>query len=181
MGESLVVKAKIKDVADVNYGEGLRKQERNETGPYDVYGSGGLIGKHDKCLTTAPFVVIGRKGSAGEVSFSPNGGWVIDTAYYAMPRDSNALLTRFFFYALKATDLKTETIATAIPGINRESIYMKEIRLPSPTKQRCIVEYLDSLQSKVDEMKKLQTETRKELDALMPSILEKAFKGELFE
>lgn len=33
--------------------------------------------------------------------------------------------------------------------------------------------------TKVDELKRLQAETQNELDALMPSILDRAFKGEL--
>ena len=45
--------------------------------------------------------------------------------------------------------------------------------------QRRIVAYLDGLQAKVDALKKLQAETAAELDALLPSILDKAFKGEL--
>ena len=39
--------------------------------------------------------------------------------------------------------------------------------------------YLDSLQAKVGAVKKVQAETAAELDALLPSILDKAFKGEL--
>jgi len=38
---------------------------------------------------------------------------------------------------------------------------------------------LDALQAKVDELKRLQAETAADLDALLPSILDKAFKGEL--
>ena len=49
----------------------------------------------------------------------------------------------------------------------------------STEKQRRIVAYLDGLQAKVDALKKLQAETAAELDALMPSILDKAFRGEL--
>ena len=55
----------------------------------------------------------------------------------------------------------------------------KKIPVPPLPEQRRIVEYLDSLQSKVDELKKLQAETKKELNALLPSILDKAFKGNL--
>ncbi len=172
-------RSKIKTIVDINYGEGLRKQERIETGIYDVYGSGGLIGKHDKCITTTPFVIIGRKGSAGEITYSPNGGWVIDTAYYAIPKNNKMLLTKFFFYSLKSIDIKSGTIVTAIPGINRDSIYEKEIAFPSIDKQQRIIKYLDNLQSKIDKLKRFQNETQKELDALMPSILDKAFKGEL--
>jgi type I restriction enzyme S subunit len=54
-----------------------------------------------------------------------------------------------------------------------------EIPVPSLVEQRRIVAYLDGLQARVDELKRLQAETQKELDALMPSILAKAFAGEL--
>jgi hypothetical protein len=40
-------------------------------------------------------------------------------------------------------------------------------------------DYLDALQAKVDELKRLQAGTQAELGALMPSILDRAFKGEL--
>ena len=42
-----------------------------------------------------------------------------------------------------------------------------------------IVAYLDGLQAEVDDLRRLQAETQKELDALMPSVLAKAFAGEL--
>lgn len=45
--------------------------------------------------------------------------------------------------------------------------------------QRQVVRHLDEMQSKVDGISKLQSDTVAELDALMPSILAKAFHGEL--
>lgn len=45
--------------------------------------------------------------------------------------------------------------------------------------QRRIVTYLDNLQAKVDALRRLQAETAAELDALLPAVLDKAFKGEL--
>ena len=53
------------------------------------------------------------------------------------------------------------------------------IPIPPPCEQLRIVAELDALQEKVDSVKPLQTETAAELDALLPSILDKAFKGEL--
>jgi len=55
----------------------------------------------------------------------------------------------------------------------------KLIPVPSLSEQRCIVDELDKLQSEVDALKRLQAETAIELDALLPSILDRAFKGEL--
>ena len=58
---------------------------------------------------------------------------------------------------------------------------LRAFRLPLPPlpEQRRIVEELDALQSEVDSLKRLQTETSVELDALLPAIIDRAFKGEL--
>jgi len=47
------------------------------------------------------------------------------------------------------------------------------------TEQRRIVAYLDGLSAKVESLKSLQRQSAAELDALLPSILDKAFRGEL--
>jgi type I restriction enzyme, S subunit len=44
-------------------------------------------------------------------------------------------------------------------------------------KQRRIVAYMDGLQAKVNALRELQSATGEELPALMPSVLDKAFKG----
>jgi type I restriction enzyme S subunit len=69
-------------------------------------------------------------------------------------------------------------------GVGNKNLVLKfirEFRIPAPplVEQRRIVARLDALQAKVDELKRLQAETQKVLDALMPSILDRAFKGEL--
>jgi type I restriction enzyme S subunit len=51
--------------------------------------------------------------------------------------------------------------------------------LPSVNEQARIVENLDALQAKLEAVKTLQTETAAELDAMLPAILDKAFRGEL--
>lgn len=48
-----------------------------------------------------------------------------------------------------------------------------------PSEQRRIVAYLDGFQLQVDALKRLQAETAAELDALLPAILDRAFRGEL--
>jgi type I restriction enzyme S subunit len=45
--------------------------------------------------------------------------------------------------------------------------------------QQRIVAYLDSLQDKINGLKQLQKEIAAELDAVLPAILDRAFKGEL--
>lgn len=63
--------------------------------------------------------------------------------------------------------------------VNQGHIASTLIPVPPLSEQRRIVAYLDGVQAKVDALKKLQVETGSELAALLPSILDKAFKGEL--
>jgi type I restriction enzyme S subunit len=51
--------------------------------------------------------------------------------------------------------------------------------VPPISVQEGIVAGLNELKAKVDAMQSLQSETAAELDAMLPAILDKAFKGEL--
>jgi type I restriction enzyme S subunit len=53
------------------------------------------------------------------------------------------------------------------------------IPLPPLPEQRRIVAYLDDLQARVDAVKRLQADTAAELDALLPAVLDRAFRGAL--
>jgi len=54
-----------------------------------------------------------------------------------------------------------------------------EVPVPTIDEQRRIVAYLDGLQAQVDELTALQDTTQAELEALLPSVLDRAFRGEL--
>ena len=77
---------------------------------------------------------------------------------------------------MQATEAATGSAQLTVP---LRAIRKLKIPLAPLGEQRRIVAYLDSLQSKVDRLKHLQAQTHTELDALLPSILDKAFKGEL--
>ncbi len=53
-----------------------------------------------------------------------------------------------------------------------------EIPVPPLAEQRTIVAHIDELQGVIDTLRAYQSGTSEELDALMPSILDKAFRGE---
>ena len=64
-------------------------------------------------------------------------------------------------------------------SLNQTHVRNIPFPLRSLVEQRRIVAHLDALQAKVDSLKALQAQTAAELDALLPSVLDKAFKGEL--
>jgi hypothetical protein len=78
----------------------------------DVFASGGWVGNHTERMHPGPYVVIGRKGSAGKITYAPNGGWVTDTAYFAVPLHSENLNCKFLFYTLRSVDFSGDIIST---------------------------------------------------------------------
>ena len=79
-------------------------------------------------------------------------------------------------YWLQIIDQKK---GTGQPNVNGKKLANIVVPIAPPEEQRRIVAHLDNLQSRINKLKRLQSETQKELDAVMPSILDKAFKGEL--
>lgn len=98
--------------------------------------------------------------------------------------DKSLLIPKFFLYEILSPSIYEDQIlprckGSASPHLNIGALRKFRFFLPSLPEQRRIVAYLDNLQAKVDEMKGLREQAMKELDALLPSILDKAFKGEL--
>ena len=93
---------------------------------------------------------------------------------------------RFVWYWLQSPAVR-EFIAKNAKGssptmkkISQGTVMAIPFPLSMGISEQCrIVAELDALQVRVDALKKLQVETAAELDALLPSILDKAFKGEL--
>jgi len=95
---------------------------------------------------------------------------------------SDSVLPRYFFRWLRSP-LFINAIdpgrSNGVPHISHKDIEKIPFAVPVVAEQTRIVAELDALQAEVDALKRLQEETLKELDALLPSILDKAFKGEL--
>ena len=56
---------------------------------------------------------------------------------------------------------------------------MKRSSIRSLDEQRRIVAYLDSVHARLASLRELQSKTGEELDELLPSVLDRAFRGEL--
>ena len=98
--------------------------------------------------------------------------------------DKKLVISKFFLYQILSPFIYEEQIlplckGSASPHLNIGTLRKFRFYLPSLPEQHRIVAYLDELQAKVDMLKRLQAETAAELNALLPSVLDKAFKGEL--
>lgn len=167
---------KLGEVIELHYGKGIPKHDRKQNGKYSIYGANGELGRTDKYLVEGEGIIVGRKGSAGEVTRVSGRFWPSDVTYYVFSNEK--INIDFLFYVLKQLDLKQ--LATGIkPGINRNKVYDLEFPLPPIAEQRKIVSYLDSLSKKTQELVNYQKSQLKDLEQLKQSILDKAFKGKL--
>lgn len=99
--------------------------------------------------------------------------------------DRERIDSQYFWHMLRSQTVFAKawssTTGTAQPTVPLRAIKELPIPIPPLAEQHRIVAYLDNLNTKVDYLKRLQAETVAELDAMLPSILDKAFKGELTE
>jgi len=66
-----------------------------------------------------------------------------------------------------------------MPKLNQNQLFDFDPAYPSRDQQHRIVAYLDSLQAEIERLKRLQADCAAELDALLLSLLDQAFRGEL--
>jgi len=88
-------------------------------------------------------------------------------------------LVRLLLCPMMQDEIHGGKVETARPNISLRDVRALEVPTPPLPEQRRIVADLDALQAEVDALKRLQAETAAELDALLPSVLDRAFKGEL--
>lgn len=129
------------EVLSLEYGKPLDPADRNPNGLYPAYGANGEKDRTDKFYQDQPSIIVGRKGSAGEITLTEEKYWPLDVTYFAdFDRQRHDL--RFLYYLLNTLDLPS--LAKGVkPGINRNEVYALPVRVPSLVQQRSIVAILD--------------------------------------
>jgi type I restriction enzyme S subunit len=167
---------RISDLIEINYGKGLKESDR-KVGPVPVYGSNGVVGNHNASLSKGSAIIVGRKGSVGFVHFSLMPCWPIDTTYYI--DKFNGLNPQFLMYALRTLDLADLDTSTAIPGLNRNDVYMQKIPLPPLNEQKRIVAKVEELLTRVNATKERLAKVSLILKRFRQAVLAAACSGRL--
>ena len=140
----------FEDVCTLEYGASLPKAKRIK-GSFPVVGSNGITGYHNDFLIEGPAIVIGRKGSAGEVTFIQQNCFPIDTTYYIKQRNLDESNLVYLYWVLKSLNLHELRSGAGIPGLNREEVYqIHKIPLPPLKVQGEIVAEIKRYQRVID-------------------------------
>ena len=130
------------EVVRLEYGKPLPDDQRNANGRFSVYGANGEKSRSDTFLAKGPSLIIGRKGSAGEINLANEDFWPLDVTYFTQ-HDPKQIELGFLHFALSMLDLPSMARGVK-PGINRNDIYELTIPLPPLAEQKQIVAVLDA-------------------------------------
>jgi len=140
--------AKLKFVTRFGYGEALPRDEVLD-GQFQVFGSNGPYAAFTRPNTRAPAIVVGRKGSYGKVNWTSEPCFASDTTFFVDSSTTRHHL-RWIYWLLLTLHLDEGTNEAAIPGLNRETAYSKQVRVPPLPQQRAIANYLDRETARLD-------------------------------
>jgi len=156
------------DEVTLEYGKAIRGYSRTH-GKYRVFGSNGPIGWTSESLTQGPGVILGRKGAYRGVEYWREPFWVIDTAYYLVPKTE--LDMRWLYYAVKHYKLGEVDDGSPIPSTTRAAVYMLELDVPPKEEQRAIAHILGTLDDKIE----LNRRRNQTLDAIARALFKDWF------
>ena len=161
---------RIDRVLTLEYGISLPERKRI-SGDFPVYGSNGVVGSHNEFLVNAPCIIVGRKGSAGEINWSDKNCTPIDTTFYVKILDETATDLRFIYHMLKSLNLPSLKAGSGPGGINRNNVYSLQIPVPPLDIQQRLVAEIEQLEAEITQAQAVIDKTSEHKNAILTSYL----------
>ena len=133
------------------------------------------MGTHNSYLVEGPSVIVGRKGSAGQIVWEEKNCNPIDTTFYVNLLDDTYNI-KFVYYMLLAIDVRQipkQKRSTGVPGLSRKDVY--QLMLPIIPSQ-----IQEELIKKCDIIKNKYETTRMTVDEYYLKIREVFLKKNIF-
>ena len=164
---------KLDEVLKLEYGKPLAKSKRKQGGLYPVYGANGIKNRSDVFYFDRSSVIVGRKGSVGELHLSEEKFWPLDVAYF-VPFDDRKYDLNFIYYLL--SNLELPKLAKGVkPGLNRNEVYSISVKIPPIPEQKRIVKILDEVFENTEKAKENAEKNLKNAKELFESYLQNVF------
>lgn len=144
-------------------------QQKREDGQVPIFSSSGITGTHSTAMVNAPGVITGRYGTIGEAFYAAEDFWPLNTTLFV--EDFHGNDAKFIYYFLKTLEWSKFTSASAVPGINRNTVHKETVSLPDIETQRRIASTLSMLDEKI----KTNTEINDNLQRQLRTIFKAEF------
>lgn len=142
-------------------------QQKREDGQVPIFSSSGITGTHSTAMVNAPGVITGRYGTIGEVFYAAEDFWPLNTTLFV--EDFHGNDAKFIYYFLKTLEWSKFTSASAVPGINRNTVHKEIVSLPDIETQRRIASTLSMLDEKIKTNTEINDNLQQQAQALFKS------------
>jgi type I restriction enzyme, S subunit len=146
-------------------------------GSYPIVTSAGIVAHHSQFKARKPGVVTGRSGSIGKVFFIESDYWPHNTALFV--KDFKGNEPKFVYYFLSGFNTTQFSASSAVPTLNRNNLREVVVEVPPLPEQQEIVRRVEGLFALADQLEVRLAKARGQVDALTPSLLARAFAGQL--
>ena len=158
-------------------GKSLTTAKRRD-GDIPAYGGNGRMGTHNAANADGQVIVIGRVGAqCGNVHFVSGKVWVTDNAISLEAKGE--VEPAFYAYFLRSQNLNQLSAGTGQPYVSQEILGPIETPVVSLPEQHEIVRRVERLFTFADQLEARFAKAQAQVDRLTPSLLAKAFRGEL--
>jgi type I restriction enzyme, S subunit len=155
------------NVVELKRGYDLPKRLRLP-GKVPVISSAGTSGSHSESKVVGPGVITGRYGTIGDVFFSNDDFWPLNTTLYV--RDFKDNDPKFIYYFLQTLNYDEYSDKAAVPGVNRNHLHLAKVKVPVELKeQKAIAHILGSLDDKI--------ELNRQMNATLEAMAQTLFKS----
>ncbi|WP_345859885.1 restriction endonuclease subunit S [Shewanella algae] len=159
--------SKIEELCTLHYGKSPKGIDSDD-GIYPIYGTGGIVGSTNDYLYDKPSIILGRKGSIGNIHYVDKPFWTIDTTFYVEAKNCD---TKWLYYLFSSLNIEKLNEATGVPSLSRNNIYAQMLKAPSDQKeQQKIAEVLSTVDKKIDLIDQKIAETEKLKTGLMQKL-----------
>ncbi len=135
---------RLGEIAQVHYG----KAKPRTSGTVPVIGSGGVYAWTDQSLVNFPTLIIGRKGTAGQVWLAEQACWPSDTTFFLEWKKQADTMYLYGYFVLNP--LSGEHAKTTLPSLQRSELENYLIPLPPLPEQRKIAHVLSTIQRAIE-------------------------------
>ena len=145
--QSIYETVDLGSLISLEYGKPMKKENRTGEG-FPVFGSNGIVGFHSEYLVEGPCIIVGRKGSAGAVTYSNENAFPIDTTFFVKLK-TDLVSLKYIYYTLKKLPLETLNVQSGVPGLNRNDAYDLKVPLPPLEIQNELVKEMDKYKAEI--------------------------------
>lgn len=124
-----------------------QKQVQIEDGQYNIYGTGGIIGKTNTFLYDKPSVGIGRKGTIDKPVYFDKPFWTVDTLFYS--EINNGFVPKYIYYTFQTINWRKYNTSTGVPSLTSSSIEHIEKSFPCYDEQLEIASFLTLIDNRI--------------------------------